>query len=166
MFYRVRQFFQVLLPQLGTLELEQLRVQLPPAALSLFFAQSTAEQRHAIAVAKLIQSWEPPISPDENRTLLLAALFHDCGKTLIKVRLWQRVFIVLIAMTPDSFQGFVRKTNTPLALPLRLSSGHSRWGSRLAKKAGLGPEVCKLIQEHHCPESYLGSILQKADNHC
>lgn len=165
MFYRIRQFFQALFSKPSPSELEELQTFLPPQAYSLFLRQSLAEQRHGIDVAKLIRGWDLSLTRQEKINIVTAAILHDCGKSYIKIRLWHRVFIVLIDRVPRPLKLMVIKYK-PFQVPLHLSTQHARWGSHLAKKAGLSMDVCNLIYEHHHPKTALGIILQKADNAC
>jgi len=164
MFYRLHQFWLALFPHLQPEELTWLDSTLDQAALSLFYSQPIADQRHALDVAKSLAAHKSSLNRDEYNLLLTAALLHDCGKSMANIHLWHRVFVVLMQNLPASVWVFLAKTPTPLASPLQMFSCHPAWGAELAAKAGLGPEICTLIQEHHCPSSRLGSLLFEADN--
>lgn len=163
MFYRVRQFWRALFPIMRSPERAYLERQIPPDALPLFFRQSAAEQRHALDVAQELQSWALSVSENERRALILAALFHDCGKSLMPIKLWQRVAIVLLEHLPASLRPKAEQIEM-IRVTLQIAAEHAHWGSELAKEAGLPADVCALIREHHQPKSHLGHLLQKADN--
>lgn len=166
MFYRVHQFIQAFLPQIDSAEIKWAQDFLGPEASLLFLRQSRSEQRHALDVAQSILSQKPALlySESDFQNLLFAALLHDCGKSIVSIRLWQRVFIVLMQKMPQPIWSFLEISPTVFALPLKIAAKHALWGGRLAQKAGLSPEICLLIREHHAPSTELGRILEKADN--
>lgn len=166
MFYRVRQFIDALFPRLDKEELQHIRLILPSQAYALFLKQPPAEQKHALKVARLIESWGSALPPNEKGNLLRAALLHDCGKSFFPLRIWQRVFIVLLQKYPQTLQNNLAQSSRFFSVPLRLASRHAAWGSRLARQAGLSEEVCLLIREHHQPQTPLGQLLHQADNLC
>ena len=164
MFYRIKQFFRALLPVVHSADLQTWTRILSPEGQALFLKQSRAEQSHALAVAKSLEVQAPFLSGSDYRDLISAALLHDCGKSLVTVRLWQRVFIVLIQPLPQGLRKSLEKNSVILATPLTLASEHASWGSDLAHSHGLNPRVCQLIREHHAPQTSLGCLLQQADN--
>lgn len=162
MFYRVKQFLQALYPRITPVELQYVQQTVPPEALPLFLSQSVAEQRHALNVVKHLAAWKS-LTSDEYLTLVLAALFHDCGKSWVGIKLWERVFIVLADQAPCWLKPTITRSHL-FAHPLQIASQHADWGCDLAQASGLPPLVCYLIQEHHHPTTALGRLLQKADN--
>lgn len=164
MFYRIHQFWQALFPQIQAEEAAWLEANLGQKALSLFYTQTPADQRHALDVAKSITVHKSNLTKEEYQILFVAALLHDCGKSLTKVRLWHRIFIVLAQRLPTWAWSFLENSSTPLAVPLTMSTRHADWGAELAAKARLDHEICILIQKHHSPNSRLGYILAEADN--
>ena len=164
MFYRVYQFARAFFPQIDSSEIKWAMNNLSPEAYSLFLKQSRSEQRHALDVAKSIMKHKHVISKSDFQNLLTAALLHDCGKSIVSIRLWHRVFIVLMQQMPQSVWSRLENSQTVFALPLEIATRHAFWGEWLAQKAGLNPEICLLIQEHHAPNTELGRILENADN--
>lgn len=162
MFYRLKQFWRALFPVVRPSELTWAGKILPPEALSLFLRQARAEQRHALDVALYLRRWRPLLSPAEYETLLIAALLHDCGKSLQKLRLWQRVAIVLVQRLPARLAAQAASVSW-LAGPLALAEKHPQWGGQLARSIHLSPAVCRLIATHHQPEDRLGRLLRTAD---
>ncbi len=163
LYYRVKQFWRALFPLISTSERAYVKQHIPPEALPLFFRQSATEQRHALDVARDLESWEIPLSESEHRGLILAALFHDCGKSLTGIKLWQRVATVLLEHVPAGIRSKAEQTRIITSV-LQIAAEHAHWGSELAREAGLSPTVCDLIREHHQPKSHLSLLLQKADN--
>jgi HD-like signal output (HDOD) protein len=164
MFYRVHQFIQAFFPQIDPAEIKWAMDFLSPEAGLLFLKQSRSEQRHALDVTQCILENRPAVSYFEFQNLLTAALLHDCGKSIVFIRLWQRVFIVLMQKMPQPLWSFLETSQTIFASPLKIAARHAFWGECLARKAGLNPEICLLIREHHAPQTELGCILARADN--
>ncbi|MDQ7096073.1 HD domain-containing protein [Desulfosporosinus sp. PR] len=164
MFYRIHQFAQAFFPRLHPSETLRATKILSPGARALFFRQSPAEQRHALSVAQSLMIYQEILSSSEYLDLITAALLHDCGKSLVTIRLWQRVFIVLMQQMPDPLWIRAEKGPALWSAPLKVAKRHPLWGANLARKAGLNPRICLLIREHHTPGTRLGCLLHKADN--
>ena len=164
MFYRVHQFIQAFSPHIHPSEILKATRILSPRARTLFFQQSRAEQRHALTVAQSLKTYKDSLSSSEYHDLVTAALLHDCGKSLVTIRLWQRVYIVLMQQMPQTLWVRMEKGPALLAGPLILAKHHALWGSNLARKIGLNSRICLLILEHHTPSTKLGHLLYKTDN--
>jgi len=164
MFYRIHQFIHAIFPHIDPSEINWALNHLSPEASELFLQQSQPEQRHAIDVAKSIYKTNPPLSFHDFQNLITAALLHDCGKSIVSIRLWQRVYIVLIHKKPQFLWTHLTRGHSIFALSLKIDARHALWGGYLAKKAGLNSIVCLLIREHHTPTTDLGRILEQADN--
>ena len=85
--YRCRQALHALRPQLKDSDLVFARELLSEAEAELFFAMERNDQRHALAVALRLRQGT------DDRSLLVAALLHDCGKGSVPV--WLRVLNVV-----------------------------------------------------------------------
>lgn len=164
MIYRVLQFIRAMFPHIDPKDVEWALKQLSPEASNLFLQQSPPDQRHAIDVAKSIIKARSPISIDDFKNLVTAALLHDCGKSVIFLHLWHRVFIVLIQKTPNTLKERLENGHIIVSLPLKVDKRHALWGAQLTEQAGLNPEICQLIREHHNPKTDLGRLLEQADN--
>lgn len=164
MFYRVHQFLQAIYPHLDTSEISWALDNLPTEASSLFLRQSKSEQRHALDVAQSLMSEKNALTVSNFQNLLVAALLHDCGKSMVSINLWHRVFIVLMQKMPHSLWSRLERSGSIFAAPLKTASQHAFWGANLAKRAGLDPEICLLIHDHHSPSTELGRLLKRADN--
>lgn len=170
MYCRIKRFFKVLFPTVKPGEMHQAAETLPAAAFSLFCRQALPEQRHALDVAKSLKVRKIylNLSAEDYRNLIIAALLHDCGKSLVTIHLWQRVMIVLVAACPWQFMNNHIINNKSqargLALTLEIADRHAEWGESLARKAGLNEHICLLIRQHHSPRTELGRILQENDN--
>ena len=164
MFYRLHQFLQAISPHLDSSEISWALDHLPPEASSLFLRQSKSEQRHALDVAQSLMSEKNALTVSNFQNLLVAALLHDCGKSMVSIHLWHRVFIVLMQKMPHSLWSRLERSASIFAAPLKTASQHALWGANLAKRAGLDPEICLLIHDHHSPNTELGRLLKRADN--
>ncbi|MFZ3372216.1 MAG: HD domain-containing protein, partial [Desulfitobacteriaceae bacterium] len=155
MFYRVKQFYKALFPFINPLEIAWVARTLPVSAFSLFRKQALPEQRHALDVTKSleIELKSLALNSDEYQNLIIAALLHDCGKSLVRVHLWQRILIVLIDISPLQLNDYPGAKPKHLALTLKILHYHALWGEALAKKAGLNQQICLLIREHHFPKT-------------
>lgn len=164
MFYRIRQFNKALFPYVTIDEIQWLKQVLPAPALYLFLNQSKPEQRHALDVALSLKKYTNLLSIEDNKTLIAAALLHDCGKSVVKVRLWHRIFIVILQNFSAKIWAKLQNNDSPFSLPLRLASCHAEWGAKLAAEAGLDEQICQLISQHHHPQTILGQLLKFADD--
>lgn len=163
-FYRIKQFWRALNPSISAQEKIWLKNILPSPAFDLFFQQAQSEQRHALDVAHGLRPHLLNLSPKERKILLISALLHDCGKSLQRLYLWQRVFIVISEHLPKRIYQLLFHTFTFCSMPLELSRNHAAWGADLARNQGLDEEICTLIAEHHQPKTKLGKLLQAEDN--
>ena len=164
MFYRINQFIRAIFSHIDPSDMNWALNHLSPEASELFLQQSQPEQRHAIDVAESIIKAKYTLTFYDFQNLITAALLHDCGKSIVAIRLWHRVFIVLMHKMPQFFWSILERIHSIFAVPLKFDSRHAQWGGYLAKKAGLNSVVCILIHEHHTPTTELGRILEQADN--
>jgi putative nucleotidyltransferase with HDIG domain len=159
MLYRMRQFWQALHPVIQQKELEWAYNILPVYSLSLFTSQPLPEQRHALDVA--LDLWQGGVRDSQ---LLIAALLHDCGKTKAPLKIWERVFIVLLQKAPAKVWYLLTESDKPFLAFLHTAVKHPEWGAEMASSVGLEPEIVELIREHHSPKSEKGKLLYEADN--
>lgn len=168
MLYRVRQLIDALWPKVCESEYAWLFQELSAEEAALFSRQTLTEQRHALDVAFDIQKQKITIEIDYGtdgyHNLLHAALLHDCGKSLIALRLWQRVFIVLFDYLPANTQKRIVGQRSLLGKTLTIYRQHPVWGKRLAARTGLSPDIQGLILKHHAPISPLDELLYLSDS--
>lgn len=168
MFYRFNQLYNAIFAKVEQQEYIWLNTILESKELALFQRQALTEQRHALDVAYDLEQNKQEIIKTYGKVvyhnLLLAALLHDCGKSLIKLRLWQRIVIVTTGYLPKEWKKKISKHKNLLGKTLVIYEQHPAWGKRLAAKAGLNEDVQLLIREHHSPANPLGQILFEADN--
>lgn len=147
-------------------EIEWVAKILPASAFSIFLKQALPEQRHALDVTKSleIELKSLALRPDEYQNLIIAALLHDCGKSLAAVHMWQRILIVLVDIFPPQLKKYMGAKPGHLSVALNISYHHAQWGETLAKEAGLNQQICLLIRQHHYPKTKLGKLLREKDN--
>lgn len=163
MFYRFVQFYKAINPIITPDERTFVEATLSPLQTKLFYKQSQAEQRHALDVVMDLMS-QSSIPQNELCSLFIAALLHDCGKSLFKMHIWQRVFIVCFYKMPLPLRKVICSNKNIFSKTIKLYKRHPYWGSILAKKAGVNCEIIALIKNHHEPDSDLGILLYDADN--
>ncbi|KUO66807.1 MAG: hypothetical protein APF84_02855 [Gracilibacter sp. BRH_c7a] len=167
-FYRLKQLFKAIRPNVKAEEVAWLEEVLTENELSLFLKQLVIEQRHALDVAHEILRKRSDIIQNMGETayidLIKAAFLHDCGKSLIKIRLWQRVFIVSYNYLPQRIKFNISTQKNLFSKTIIIYQQHPSWGRKLAAKAGLNHQVQELIGNHHSPVNQLEQILFEADN--
>ncbi|HHV63947.1 MAG TPA: hypothetical protein GXX46_02560 [Peptococcaceae bacterium] len=168
MFYRMKQLYHTLFAKVEPSEYAWLEKKLAPAEFALFTKQPLPEQRHALDVAFEINNKKKEIIQTYGQNiyenLILAALLHDCGKSLIRLHLWQRVFIVIAGCLPQSWRNKIIEQRNLFGKTLLIYKRHPAWGKRLAARIGVNKEVQSLIQNHHSPTNPVEQILYQTDN--
>ena len=116
----------------------------------LFFAMERRDQRHALEVMRRLGE------STDDRTILAAALLHDCGKGSVPV--WLRVLNVI---APWAVKGLSR-AGSHAAYRLR---HHAELGATMAEAAGSNPTTVRLIRGHIEPdEAWMHELLIAADD--
>lgn len=150
LFYRGRQFWLALHHRPAARELEQAHRILGPELFALFLQMQPGEQVHSIRVMQQLVT-QGESHPD----LLTAALLHDVGKIRRKLRLWERVWIVLVRFIGGSRS---RRWGRPMdgdlshlpfwKQPLVVAEQHPAWGADMVAAAGGSPVTVWLIRFH------------------
>lgn len=167
-FYRLTQLYYAIIPRVKREEMSWLQEVLSEKELTLFRKQFLIEQRHALNVSQEILAQKSAIEQALGKTafndLLKTALLHDCGKSLIRLRLWQRVFIVIYQYLPNTIKDHISRQRNILSKTMVIYEQHPAWGSHLASKAGLSKEIQLLIENHHSPRNEIEKIIFEADS--
>ena len=173
--YRIAQFRSALQAQVTLSELDMARGILPAPAWALFAAMPRPDQRHSLNVMLALQAqgYRPPA----DRDLLAAALLHDAAKSG-HLRLWHRVALVLLNLTPPG-RRLLRWLARPAApahwrYSFYVIVHHAALGAAQVLAAGCSTTTAWLIEHHQAPlvthaaarsqhDAWL-LALQKADN--
>ena len=168
--YRTKQFFWALFAKKSLMEDERYVVslrdvdnRLTPAERRLFATMDSADQRHCLDVFCLLREWG-----HDDEDLLRAALLHDVGKGLARVRLWHRVAIVLANAVHRRIVDRLQ-SDRPASwrYPFCVHRQHAELGARLAEGAGCRPRVVDLIRRHDTSSGdELAEALHRADRVC
>jgi len=142
--HRVRQFYHALAAPLIQMDLSPVRHILGVQLFRLFEQLPPVERSHSLRVLGMLQQ-EGYSDPD----LLQAALLHDVGKSSIRLRLHERVLIVLLSpvmrkLTAGTDAG--RKSRWQNML--RIARQHPRWGAEMVLQAGGSETLVWLIRNH------------------
>ena len=144
---RVYRFIRAVRPGLSNIDRAIAEEWLSPEQLALFLTQSEADQRHAIAVARLLLT-----SGLAGRDLIVAALLHDVGKRGARFTPAHRTLIVILeSYAPRLLQWLSRGRRNRWLAPFAVHAAHARAGSRLAHEAGASLRTAHLIRMHHEP---------------
>ncbi len=144
---------QALRPQLEDSDLEFARVLLSEPEAALFFAMERRDQRHALAVALRLRQGT------DDRSLLVAALLHDCGKGGVPV--WLRVVNVL---SPAALSRLAAEGRGWRGAAHRLRH-HVELSAAMANAAGSSAMTVRLIHGQIEPdESWRYELLLAADD--
>lgn len=174
--HRLRQGVKALLAFRETPDLSLAASYLNMQQLALFRRMPHLEQVHAVEVLRSALSYDFPPDADARalEDLAAAALLHDCGKSLHRVRVWQKTLPVLVkAASPDLFDKL--SGGNPRNYLLRafaVKAHHPVWGAQMAAHANSRPRVLWLIEHHQDkieqfadhPDYGLLRLLQAADD--
>lgn len=167
MLYRLNQLYNAVFAGVTPSEYSWLNTFLTTKVFTLFCQQTLPEQRHALDVYYDIRNNKTAIERiygcSAYEDLLLAALLHDCGKSLIEPSLWQRILIVTTGYLPSRWKQRINSRRNFLSRTLMIYDQHPSWGRRLAAKAGINDNVQLLIQNHHSPHNPFEELLYLAD---
>jgi hypothetical protein len=174
--HRLTQGVRALLAFRKTPDLNLAAHYLNMSQLALFRRMPHLEQVHALDVLRSILSVPLPPDADDRALddLAAAALLHDCGKSLHRVRIWQKTLPVLVkAASPDLYiklSGRSPKHHVWRAFAVK--AHHPAWGAAMAAHANTSARTLWLIEHHQDdrilhvkhPDSALLAALQLADD--
>lgn len=146
--YRAGQFFRSLRPVMTTADQAAISAYLStPQLRQLFARMDPVDQQHALAAFNALRR-----AGETNADLLVAALLHDAGKSLTRVRLWHRVLVVLLGtLLPDWLPVLASAPPGSWRYPLAVYCNHPALGAELAAAAGATPLTVRLIRRHQSP---------------
>lgn len=144
-----------------------LRAHLTPAEIKLWDRMANPDRRHAVGVARRVES---ELGEAVTDPILAAALLHDVGKSVAHLRTYGRVVATLsakvagydMAVAWSETRGFTRRVGLYLE--------HPRLGGDMLALADSDPLTVAWAREHHFPEDEwtvpidIGRVLQAADD--
>ncbi len=142
--YRASQTFRVLLAKPGSEDLALAEEHLPPPLRDLFHQMSPADQAHGVRVLRTLLA-----SGDGDPNLLAAALLHDVGKSLVRLRLWERILVVIYSwFAPGRSHRWGEGQLNSWRRPLVIAVYHPAWGAEMIRQAGGSEELATLVLRH------------------
>jgi hypothetical protein len=148
--YRTRQFWMALKPAAPHADLEIIATLLNGEQIALFQRMQSSEQAHSMRVLQALLE-----RGERDKDLCVAALLHDVGKTRYPLRLWERVWIVLVqAACPDCVQSCGQERDWQLETAVWWQKAfvvavqHPQWGAEMAAAVGASPLAETLIRRH------------------
>lgn len=167
--YRVRQLVRALFARhvVSRDRVQKATKSLSPEAQALFARQTLHDQRHALAVYETLCR-----RGHTSEDLLAAALLHDVGKAVARLRPWERGLLVLAErFAPRRLDYLIGAAQGGFWEPLAQYVRHPEIGASWARNAGCSPVTVELIRQHEVPPvtwqaegDPLLSALQVADN--
>lgn len=129
--------------------------------LALFRRMPHLEQVHGLNVLTSILEHPLPEGTDDRALddLAVAALLHDCGKSIHRVRIWQKTLPVLVnAASPEVFIKLsARDPKHYLWRAFAVKAHHPAWGAEMARHANSSERALWLIA-HHQDDGALDSV--------
>lgn len=149
---RMRQGIRALLAFRETPNLGLAAQYLNMKQLALFRRMPHLEQVHGLNVLTSVLALPLPENAD-NRALddlAVAALLHDVGKSIHRVRIWQKTLPVLVsAASPDLFEKLSeRDPRHYLWRAFAVKAHHPHWGAEMARHASTSERALWLIAHH------------------
>lgn len=142
--YRARQFLHALTARPGSEDLASARSLLTPELYTLFLTLPPADQAHALRVERSLRA-HGETDPD----LLAAGLLHDVGKSLLPLRLFDRVAIVLgQALLPMQARAWGAGDPAGWRRGFVVACRHAEWGATMVADAGGSPRLVALVRTH------------------
>jgi hypothetical protein len=131
--YRVGQFLRALTARVSGEEVDQATGVLTPEARALFRRQAVQDQRHALAVCRVLRR-----AGYTNPHLLAAALLHDVGKATTRLPAWQRAVIVLLGRFAGSRDSGISPSSSMPSIQRWEHAGLRRLAARLSPSPSSG----------------------------
>jgi hypothetical protein len=167
--YRLWQFWQIVTAvPLEPAARQEVAAILSANELSLFDRFTLNDQWHSYRVMKMLQA-----AGHNEPALLVAALLHDVGKTMLPLSIWERSLIVLASLLlPRQTAVWGQGEAVGWKRPFVVKRQHPVWSAEMAAAAGSLPQAITLMRRHqehispddHSDEAKLLRLLQWADD--
>lgn len=115
----------------------------------LWLVMSNPDRRHAVGVARAVDA---ELGPRSDRTVLAAALLHDCGKIVSGLRTPARALATLVWLVVDDERAAIWQYDSSV-LKRRLGQYwlHPELGAEQLTAIGSDPLAVAWAREHHLP---------------
>jgi len=144
LFYRIRQFWAALTADPTENDLKRVEQVLSPPLMELFLRQQPSEQLHSLSVYDQLAA-QGENSPD----LQVAALLHDCGKSLYPLTAMERAIVVMGQFfAPRRAKRWGMGSPHGWRRPFVVAAQHPAWGAEMASTAGASLLTVSLIRRH------------------
>lgn len=166
--YRTLQFLRTFWNKPTSADLQIVSAHLPVVLRSLFDRMTPADQAHSIRVCQTLLR-----QGQDNPDLLIAALLHDVGKSVLQPTVWERVLVVLAnQIVPERVFMWSEAEARGLRRAFVIAHKHPEWGADLVAEHGGSNIAVQLIRFHQTqpgsnqPEalSHHLSLLKAADS--
>jgi hypothetical protein len=166
--HRLRQFGDVLFYQPQPEDYHAVEELLSTSLFELFTSLPPAEQRHGLIIYQMLAALGYT-----DASLLTAALLHDAGKACYPLRLWERVWAVLVGhYLPELAARWSLGSPVGLKRALVVAVRHAEWGAQMSAEHGADPLVVEVIRRHQDKNEYdknkrvdqLVAVLQSVDD--
>ncbi len=142
--HRLHQFRDVLFYRPQPENYREAEKLLSPSLYQLFQSLPPDEQRHGLFIHRKLAS-----QGYTDASLLTAALLHDAGKARCPLRLWERVWAVLVQHYLPKLAGrWASGEAAGLKRALVVAANHARWGAQMAAEHGAEPLLVEVIRQH------------------
>lgn len=142
--YRTSQAFRVMLAKPKPEDLDLVEEHLPSPLGELFHQMSLADQVHGLRVLRSLLA-----RGERDPDLIAAALLHDVGKCQVRLRLWERVLIVLATyLAPGRVRRWGDGELTGWQRPFVIAVRHPAWGAEMVRQASGSQELVTLVLRH------------------
>lgn len=129
---------------------EFVKKNLDEAGLFLFNQMSFTDQKHSVAVARILLAGEVNDNGYNQQWLIQAALLHDSGKVKGEIAWFLRPLVAVIRRWfPRLREKWGERGKSALSHALYVDLHHPSRGAYLAESLGLDPQVVSLIKRHH-----------------
>jgi hypothetical protein len=112
----------------------------------VFDAMPVEDRSHGLAVLAALED-----QGETDRALLEAALLHDAGKAMARVRIAHRVARVLLASSAPRLWGWLSARPTGWRRPFWVVANHPERGAVWVASRGGEPDLVALIRHHESP---------------
>ncbi len=168
-----RFFGSIFAKPLTAKEQQVLNSELTSPLLELFDRLSVADQRHLYNVSRGISAEVQSMDLDSSEAygLVVAGLFHDCGKVVSDFGTIMRVIATLYwGLLPKKLASMLSKSVGGLGVRMQQYRDHPRIGSELLIEADAPQIAATWAKEHHKPadawtiETKYGELLKRYDD--